>query len=144
REYLVAHRPRVMWLGLSQSDDWAHARRYDRLLDYLHLADELLKELWETAQSLESHRDRTTLVLTTDHGRGVTPRDWAEHDAGIEGCQDIWIAVIGPDTPDRGEISNADPVHQSDVAATVLRLLGLDYREFDPEAGPPIAAAFKD
>jgi hypothetical protein len=144
REYLAAHRPRVMWLGLSQSDDWAHARRYDRLLDYLHLADELLRELWETVQSLDSHRDRTTLVLTTDHGRGVTPRDWAEHDAGIEGCQDIWIAVIGPDTPPRGELSNAQAVHQSDVAATVLRMLGLDYREFDPEAGPPIAAAFKD
>ena len=36
------------------------------------------------------------------------------------------------------------PVHQSDVAATLLRLLGLDYRELDPGAGPPIAAAFKD
>jgi hypothetical protein len=144
REYLIEHRPRLMWLGLSQSDDWAHARRYDRLLDYLRLADDLLKDLWETLQSLDSHRDRTTLVLTTDHGRGVTPRDWAEHDAGIEGCQDIWIAVIGPDTPDRGELSNAAPVHQGDVAATVLQLLGLDYRELDPGAGPPIAAAFTD
>lgn len=144
REYLVEHRPRVMWLGLGQSDDWAHARRYDRLLDYLHLADELLMEIWETVQSLETYRDRTTLILTTDHGRGVTPRDWAEHDFGIEGCQDIWVAVIGPETPDRGEMSDTVPVHQSDVAATLLQLLGLDYREFDPEAGPPIAVAFRD
>jgi len=35
-------------------------------------------------------------------------------------------------------------VHQSDVAATILKLLGLDYRELDPEAGPPIEVAFKD
>jgi hypothetical protein len=144
RAYLEEHRPRVMWLGLSQSDDWAHARRYDRLLDYLHLADELLKELWQTVQSLETHRDRTTLILTTDHGRGVSLRDWAEHDAGIEGCQDIWIAIIGPDTPALGEISSTDAVHQGDVAATILRLLGLDYREFDPQAGPPIGIAFRD
>ncbi|MGH9389090.1 MAG: alkaline phosphatase family protein, partial [Vicinamibacteria bacterium] len=144
RAYLKEHRPRVMWLGLSQSDDWAHARRYDRLLEYLHLADELLRELWETAQSLETHRDRTTLVITMDHGRGVTPRDWAEHDFGIEGCQDIWIAVIGPETPDRGEVSDTAPVHQSDVAATILKLLGLDYRDFDPKAGPPIAMAFRE
>lgn len=144
RAYLKEHRPRVMWLGLSQSDDWAHARRYDRLLDYLHVADELLKELWETIQSLDTHRDHTALVITTDHGRGTTPRDWAEHDFGIEGCQDIWIAVIGPDTPDRGELSNTATVHQSDVAATLLRLLGLDYRELDREAGPPIEAAFTD
>jgi arylsulfatase A-like enzyme len=144
RAYVVEHRPRVLWLGLGQSDDWAHARRYDRLLDYLHLADGLLKELWETVQSLETHRDRTTLVLTTDHGRGLTPRDWSEHDFGIEGSQDIWIAVIGPETPDRGELSDTAPVHQSDVAATILKLLGLDYRELDPDAGPPIEAAFRD
>jgi hypothetical protein len=143
RLYLREHRPRVMWLGLSQSDDWAHARRYDRLLDYLHLADELLMELWEEVQSLDTHRDRTTLLITTDHGRGITPKDWAEHDAGIEGSQEIWIAILGPETPDRGELSNAEPVYQSDLAATLLEILGLDYREFDPEAGPPIAAAFE-
>jgi arylsulfatase A-like enzyme len=142
--YLKEHRPRLLWLGLGQSDDWAHARRYDRLLDYLHLADELLKELWETLQTLETHRDRTTLILTTDHGRGTTPRDWAEHDRGIEGSQDVWIAIIGPDTPDRGEVTDTAPVHQADVAATILRLLGLDYRELDPEMGPPIEMAFRD
>lgn len=139
--YLRKHTPRVMWIGLSQSDDWAHARRYDRLLDYLHLADELLAQLWTTLQGIDAYRDKTTLVVTTDHGRGLTPKDWAEHDAGIEGCQDIWIAVIGPDTPDRGEVTDTATVHQSDVAATMLALLGLDYRDFDPAAGPPIAEA---
>ena len=140
--YIKAQKPRVLWLGLSQSDDWAHARRYDRLLDYLHLADQLLAQLWSTLQSIDQYRDRTTLVITTDHGRGLTPKDWPEHDAGIEGCDDIWIAVIGPDTPDRGELAPAETVHQSDVAATMLKLLGLDYREFNPAAGPPISAAF--
>ena len=46
--YLKKHQPRVLWLGFSQSDDWAHARRYDRLLDYFHLMDGFLKELWDT------------------------------------------------------------------------------------------------
>jgi len=32
REYLKKNRPRVLWLGLGQSDDWAHARRYDLVL----------------------------------------------------------------------------------------------------------------
>ena len=34
--YLQAHPPRVMWLALVNSDDWAHADRYDRYLEYLH------------------------------------------------------------------------------------------------------------
>jgi hypothetical protein len=140
--YVKAQKPRVLWLGLSQSDDWAHARRYDRLLDYLHLADQLLEQLWGTLQSIDQYRDRTTLIVTTDHGRGLTPKDWTDHDAGIEGSEDIWIAVIGPDTPDRGELAPSETVHQSDVAATMLGLLGLDWHDFDPAAGPPIAAAF--
>jgi hypothetical protein len=54
----------------------------------------------------------------------------------------IGSAVSSARAPDRGELPNVEPVHQSDVAATLLEILGLDDREFDPEASPPIAAAF--
>ena len=141
--YLMQNQPKVLWLGLGQSDDWAHARRYDRLLDYLHLADDFLEELWRTLQSLDQYRDRTTLIITTDHGRGRTPQDWVEHDTGIEGSQDIWIAIIGPDTPALGEASGHPDVTQSDIAATMLQYLGLDHREFNPDAGPPGPGSLK-
>ena len=141
-EYLKAHRPRLLYIAFGETDDWAHARRYDRLLDALHIYDDYLKILWETLESMDGYRGRTTLVITTDHGRGIRPKDWVEHDAGIKGSEDIWVAVIGPDTPDRGEVAPAATVYQADVAATILRLLGLDPRAFDPAAGPPIAAAF--
>jgi hypothetical protein len=136
--YLRRHEPRVMWIGLGQSDDWAHARRYDRLLDYLALADDLIEELWRTMQSLDRYRSRTTLIITTDHGRGRTPVDWVDHDAGIQGSQDIWIAIIGPDTPATGEAHQVPDLTQSDIAATMLQYLGLDYRDFNPAAGPPL------
>ncbi len=138
REYLQKNRPRVLWLGIGQSDDWAHARRYDLVLDYLHIADGLLADLWQTLQSTEPYRGRTTLIVTTDHGRGRTPADWAEHDAGIPGCQDIWIAVMGPDTPAIGEVRNTPGVTQGTVAATMLQHLGLDWREFNPDAAAPV------
>jgi hypothetical protein len=141
--YIRKHQPHVTWLGFSQSDDWAHARRYDRLLDYLHLADQFLAELWTTLQSLDAYRGRTTLIVTTDHGRGRTPKDWAEHDAGIAGCDDIWIAIFGPDAPALGEVRNHPGATQSDIAATMLQYLGLDPREFNSQAGPPIAGSLK-
>ena len=141
KTYLLSHEPRVMWIGLGQSDDWAHAGRYDRVLDYLHLADRMLAELWDTLQSRPRYRDRTSLVITTDHGRGRRGEDWAEHDAGIPGSEEAWVAVIGPDTPDRGELAPATPISQGSVAATILVLLGLDPRHFDPEARPPIPGA---
>ena len=141
--YLKRHQPRVLWLGLGQSDDWAHARRYDRLLDYLHLADNLIGELWKSLQSMDQYRDRTTLIITTDHGRGRTPQNWVDHDTGIEGSQDIWIAIVGPDTPALGEVSGHPGVTQSDIAATMLQYLGLDHRKFNPDAGPPISGSLK-
>jgi Metalloenzyme superfamily len=142
-EYIKKHKPRVMWLGLGQSDDWAHARRYDLVLDYLRLADGVIAELWQTLQAMEQYRGRTTLIITTDHGRGRTPADWAEHDAGIQGSQDIWIAIIGPDTPALGEARDVPDLTQSNVAATMLQYLGLDYRKFNSDAGPPIPGSLK-
>lgn len=139
--YLERHEPRLVWIGLGQSDDWAHADRYDRLLDYLHLADGMLGDLWDTLQSLPQYRDRTTLVITTDHGRGRRGEDWAEHDESIPGSEDVWIAVIGPDTPDSGDIAPAPPLVQGAVAATILELFGLAREDFDPEARPAVPGA---
>ena len=143
-EYLRTERPRLLYIALGESDDWAHARRYDRLLDYINVADGYLRRLWRTLQSIDQYRGSTTLILTTDHGRGITPSTWVEHDQGIEGSENIWIAVIGPDTPRRGEVAPCDTLHQSDVAATLLRFFGLDGHLFNPQAGPPIAAAFEE
>jgi hypothetical protein len=142
-EYIKKHHPRVLWLGLGQSDDWAHARRYDLVLDYLHLADRMLADLWRMLQSIDQYRGNTTLIITTDHGRGRTPADWAEHDAGIQGCQDIWIAILGPRTPALGEARDFADVTQSDIAATMLQYLGLDARAFNPAAGPAIPGSLK-
>jgi hypothetical protein len=136
--YLKKHEPRVLWLGLGQSDDFAHARRYDLVLGYLHTVDQFLAELWTTVQSSERYRDRTMLVVTTDHGRGLTPKDWSEHDAGIPGCGDIWLAIIGPGTPAIGEVRDLAGVTQSDVAATIVAYLGLDPAGFNAAAGPPV------
>jgi hypothetical protein len=141
--YLKNYQPRVMWLGFGQSDDWAHARRYDLVLDYLHLVDGEIAELWNTLQSMDAYRGKTTLIITADHGRGRTPADWSEHDAGLQGSQDIWVAIMGPDTPATGEATNVADVTQSDVAATLLQQLGLDWKDFNPKAGPPIPGAFK-
>jgi hypothetical protein len=62
----------------------------------------------------------------------------------MAGSEAIWIAIIGPDVPHRGEVAPSNPVTQSDVAATALKALGLDYRKFNPRMGPPIPVAFDE
>jgi len=59
-----------------------------------------------------------------------------------EGSDDIWLAVIGPDTPDVGEVTGEGMVYQGQVAATLLQLPGVDHRQLEAPATPPVAAAF--
>jgi hypothetical protein len=77
------------------------------------------------------------LIVTTDHGRGDTPRDWTDHGRGVEGAQNIWIAIAGPDHERRGEWADAPLLRQGQVAATIAAAFGLDYAEQDPAAGKP-------
>jgi hypothetical protein len=142
-ETIQKFKPRVLYIAFGETDDWAHQRRYDRYLDYIHVFDSYVARLWTLLQGLDEYRDNTTLIITTDHGRPHDPREWVEHGAGMPGSEAIWIAMIGPDVPHRGEIAPATPVTQSDVAATALKALGLDYREFNPKMGPPIPDAFE-
>lgn len=142
-EYLRQHQPRLLYLALGEGDDWTHARRYDRYLDYLRVADDYLADLWRTLESIDFYRGKTTLIITTDHGRGITPEDWVEHEEGVPGSEDIWVAVIGPDTPDLGEVANASLVRQADIAATLLAFFGLDADAFNPHGGPRIELAIE-
>jgi type I phosphodiesterase/nucleotide pyrophosphatase len=138
-EFLRRHRPRLMFVSFNDTDDFAHLRRYDRVLDALHASDNFLGELWRTLQTSPVYRGRTTLVITTDHGRGRTGATWPDHGRDTPGSRDIWMAIIGPFTPD-GSGSGLN-VTQSQVAATVLACLGLDPTEFSNTAAPPVAGA---
>ena len=133
------HQPRVLFVGYGETDNWAHAGRYDLVLHSAHLFDHFVSELWERLQSLPAYRDRTTFIITTDHGRGSGPTEWKEHGVEQKGSENIWIAVLGPDTPPLGERNHTAEVHQAQIAATVAALLGKDFSQGVREAAPPIS-----
>jgi hypothetical protein len=137
REHLRKHQPRVLFIGLGETDEWGHGRRYDLYLDAAHKADRFLAGLWEELQSMPQYREKTSLVISTDHGRGGTPTNWTDHGANISGAEFIWVAVIGPDTPAMGLRQNVE-VTQSQIAATLAHLLGQDFIKFQPQAAPPL------
>jgi hypothetical protein len=143
KEYLGTHRPRALFVGYGETDEWAHAGRYDLYLRSAHQFDRFVEDLWNTFQSLPEYRGKTAFVLTTDHGRGRTAADWKNHGKDVEGAEEIWIAVLGPDTPARGEVSGGEPVTQARIAATVSALIGKDYPKETPDAGPPLPDALR-
>lgn len=141
-EFIDAHRPRVLYINYGETDEWAHARRYDRYLEAARRVDGWIAALWAKLQALPEYRGTTTLVLTTDHGRGVLPEDWTSHGEKVPRSGEWWCAVLGPDTPPLGERRNCAPVQQAQIAATLAKLLGEDYQAAEPQAAAPLAEVF--
>jgi Type I phosphodiesterase / nucleotide pyrophosphatase len=137
-EYVKTSHPRVLFVGYGETDNWAHQGRYDLVLESAHGFDHFVQQLWETMQKMPEYRDQTTFILTTDHGRGSGLVEWKEHGVDEKGSENIWIAIMGPDTPARGEREKISPVTQSQIAATVAAFLGKDYPKDVPAAAQPL------
>jgi hypothetical protein len=56
----------------------------------------------------------------------------------VAGSEGDWIAVIGPDTPARGERTQTEGYTQSQIAATIAAFIGQDYHAAFPKTGQPI------
>ena len=141
KEYIRTAKPRLMFVGYGETDEWAHAGMYDLLLRSAHQVDAFVADLWQTMQSMPEYRGTTTFIITTDHGRGSGPERWKDHGQDVDGAENIWIAILGPDTPALSELGATDLVTQSQIAATVAELLGERYTADVPRAGAPLARA---
>jgi hypothetical protein len=142
--HLETEKPRVLYIAFGETDEWAHQREYQRTLDAAARTDGWLRELWGRLQSDEQYRDRTAIVMTTDHGRGVTPEDWGDHGSRVAEAEHVWMAFVSPDSGLRGEWRDSETLYSNQVAATLARLLGLDYLRRQPDAGSPVERLFSE
>jgi Type I phosphodiesterase / nucleotide pyrophosphatase len=142
-DYLRRQQPTLLVIGFDEMDDWAHDGKYDLVLEALHRADRYLDVLWNALQGDPQYRNRTTLIVTADHGRGRTTETWRRHGQSVEGADEIWLAVASPDVALRGEWRPPTALFQNQIAATIAALLGLDYREQNPDAGRPLPLSIR-
>ena len=137
-EHLKKYQPRVMHIALGETDDWAHGGDYAHTLNSFATNDKQIKELWDYLQSAPKYKGKTSILITVDHGRGITIKDWTDHGEKVPEAQYIWMAFISPESSLRGEWKNAATIYQNQAAATLCRWLNLDYSENNPQAGKPI------
>ena len=122
REHLLRHQPRVMFIGFLETDAWGHAGRYDNLLTSAHAVDQYIQRLWETMQSMDQYRDKTTFIISTDHGRGSGLTDWKNHGKTVEGVIRSTFVV---DAEGKVELAQYN-VKATGHVAKLRRDLGLD------------------
>ena len=140
-EYLKEKKPRVLFIGYGETDEWAHAGQYKDYLDAAKQVDTWIKEIWEYVQSTPGYKNKTAIFITTDHGRGDVIKDkWTSHGSGgVTDSHEMWMAVIGPGIPAKGEVKTAMQLYQKQSAQTIASLLGLHY-----EANHPVAEEVKE
>lgn len=136
KNYIEQHHPRVLFLGFGETDEFAHKGAYDRYLQKAHQADEMIAELWYLVQTDPFYKDNTTLIITTDHGRGQKTSSWNKHGFWVKGSGQTWMAMIGAGIKPVGELRYKDQTYQKQIAATVSGLLGEKFTANHPVGNP--------
>jgi hypothetical protein len=137
REYLKTYKPRILYIAFDETDDLAHAGEYDQYLGAAHAEDAMIADLWKIVQSMPEYANKTTLIITCDHGRGdVVKKEWRSHGEKIKDAGQIWIAVMGPDTKPLGEVRAKQILYQCQIAPTVAELVGFKFQPVHPVMEP--------
>ncbi len=131
--YLSAAHPRLLYVSLGDTDEWAHRGDYRGYLDALAAFDAFLGRLDEKLTELDGAPGRSLILVTTDHGRA---RGFAGHWAEPE-AQRVWLVAAGGGVPVRGVVTPSGPRRLADIAPTLRLLLGLD-ADRSTHAGAPI------
>lgn len=146
-EHLRLHKPKLLYIALGEADDFAHLGQYDQYLAAIHRSDQFIADLWQELQNDPYYRDQTTLLISTDHGRGEAEQ-WRSHGKSaavpgykgpvpqIAGSEHIWLAALGPNIPASGLIRTGTTWQQGQMAATMAAALGFDYQAAQQKAAP--------
>jgi Metalloenzyme superfamily len=124
-DYLKTRKPKVLYIGYGETDEWAHHGQYKDYLNAAKQVDQWIGDIWQYVQSDPLYKDNTFLFITTDHGRGDTVKtEWTDHGAAVKGAGEIWFAVLGPGIQPLGEIKTPMQLYQKQFAQTMAALLG--------------------
>lgn len=117
--------PKLMLINLLAPDARAHANNWDGYIQAIKDSDRYALELWERIQNHPVMKDKTTLFITTDHGRNADSfRDgFISHGPGTESNRRIFLLTLGPDTKKGVEYENKS-YELTDIPATVAHFFG--------------------
>lgn len=129
--YLESARPRFLFVGLGDADEYAHHDDYARYLESVHEADAFLGDLVRVLGRMGARGRHTTILVTADHGRAV---DFKDHGPQYPESGRVFLVAIGDDVRLPGAGGAARRHTLSDVAPTVRALLGVGGGDGEPIA----------
>lgn len=117
--------PNIIVINLKDVDANGHANNWSGYIDAIKATDASIKEIWDHIQSLPAYKDKTTLIVSNDHGRHLDSNGgFAEHGDDCAGCRHIEFFAMGPDFKKNTTISTGN-YEQIDITSTIAELLGV-------------------
>jgi bisphosphoglycerate-independent phosphoglycerate mutase (AlkP superfamily) len=128
-DYLRNKKPKAMFISYGETDEFAHEGHYGHYLNAAHQFDAWLSVIWNFVESDPLYKGKTTILITTDHGRGdVIKTQWTSHGEKVKDCHQIWYAMLGAKVPALGEVHQSEQVYQRELIHQVADLMGLNFQ----------------
>lgn len=125
KEVMSKYSPNIIVINLKDVDSYGHANNWNEYIKAIKTTDASIKEVWDYIQSLPAYKDKTTLIVSNDHGRHIDANGgFAEHGDDCAGCRHIEFFAMGPDFKKNTTISTGN-YEQIDIASTMAELLGI-------------------
>ncbi len=124
-DYLKNKKPKAMYISYGDTDEFAHEGTYNHYLDAVHRVDAWIAEIWNFVNTDPEYKGKTTLLFTTDHGRGdAIKSEWTSHGEKVKDCHEIWYAMLGANVPALGEVKKTEQVYQKELIHKVAAAMG--------------------
>ncbi len=123
KQVMTTHKPNLVLVNFMEPDGYAHAGNWASYVRGISRNDKYVKELWDFISQDEFYKQKTTLLITNDHGRHLDSIDggWQEHGDNCAGCQQISLLAMGPDFKKNAVVDTRYTL--TDIAPTVAKLL---------------------
>lgn len=131
--YVAEKKPRFLFVGLGDPDEYGHGNDYGRYLESLSAADRFLGSLFELLDGMGEYGKTATVLVTSDHGRA---KDFRNHGKAPESGR-TWLLAAGAGIPVRGSLALGEQRRLADIAPTIRVLLSLPAVEGEG-AGQPL------
>lgn len=122
--YLELHRPRLLWIALGDADELAHLGDYPAYAAAVRDLDERLDDLLERLAGMGAYGEGASVLVTTDHGRGLGD-DWSAHGPELTGSEQAWLFATTPATRAAPANSVGGRYDHGSIRPTMEALLGL-------------------
>lgn len=119
--YLEAYKPRLLHIGFGDADEYGHLGDVRAYMTSLHETDAFFARLEGVLGTWRKNGDKTTVLVTTDHGRASNFRDhgfWAPESARS------FLVAFGDGAPNAGLACAKRDVHVKEMGSIVHGILG--------------------